>query len=100
MLSILCLDIERLQLIRIKTRLLVDRLDEVLADPALHLAMDRHQRPLPLDALLRRKSDDLRLAAALDRLQRIDIGPCGYVVRKDGRVTKGGGQTGADIGRQ
>src|SRR5258705_4631600 len=83
------LDIERLQLIRIKARLFGDRLDEVLADPAFHLAINRQQRPFPLGAFLRRKPDDLRLAAALDRVQRIDISARGDVVRKHGRLSEG-----------
>src|ERR1700712_2640878 len=59
----------RSELRRIESGLLVDRLDQTLADAVGHLDMDADERLLPSPLLFRRQRDDLRLAAGLDLRQ-------------------------------
>src|ERR1700752_2648098 len=76
----------------IEAGFLVNRLDQLFADLAFHLAMDGKERLLPLGALLLGKPDDPGFAAALDRLQRVVVGLGGDVVGEYRRVTQRAGE--------
>src|SRR5512135_3769210 len=70
----------------LETGFAVDGLDDVLADAALHLAMHRQQRLLPLGFLLWGQGDEFRLAGLLDFRQRFVVFVLGDVIGVLGRV--------------
>src|SRR5437588_7506905 len=58
---------------RDKARCLVDLVDEILAETALHLLVDRHQLGDPCLPLRIVESMELDLSRSLDLLQRISV---------------------------
>src|SRR5260221_8052474 len=69
-----------LELARVEPGLLVDRLDQVLADARLGVLVDLHERALPRELLLGRERDELGAPALLHRLERILVLLLGDVV--------------------
>src|ERR1700674_2000574 len=61
--------VRRLSLLRLESGVLVNGLDDVLADPAFLLFVDCEQRFFPRGLVLRRKGDDLRLSGLLYALE-------------------------------
>src|SRR3984893_19410856 len=68
-----------------EARGLVDLVDEVLAEAALHFLVDRHQLGDPGLLLLVGEDMDLELAGGLDLLERVDVVLCGSLVEEVGR---------------
>jgi len=74
-----------LQAIRLEAGVLIDRLDDFLADAAFHLLMDRDQRLLESQTLFLGRHVDGGLATLLHGLQRalvLDLGDLVGVTRR------------------